>query len=197
MKMPKMTAENTAMLLIDHQVGTMGWVRSLDLQEMKTNTVVLAKAAKIVGMQVVLTSSMEEAAQGRLMPELEEIFPEAYAGRIRRGGIVNCWEDPDFFNAAKDTECSCLIMAGVTTDVCLAPPAISAVQDGKRVIAVVDASGSPTKMADEIAIRQMEKGGVEVTTTNALIAELASDWSSSQGQGLMRVLFEEKLSKMV
>ena len=89
MSASKITPENTAMLLIDHQVGTMGWVRSIDLQEMKTNTVVLAKAAKTVGMQVVLTSSMEEAAQGRLMPELEEILPEVYAGRIRRGGVVN------------------------------------------------------------------------------------------------------------
>ena len=76
-------------------------------------------------------------------------------------------------------------MAGVTTDVCLAPPAISAVQEGKRVIAVVDASGSPTKMADEIAITQMENGGVQVTTTNALIAGLASDWSSPKGQSLI------------
>jgi hypothetical protein len=28
---------NTAVLLIDHQVGTMNWVRSTDLEEMKAN----------------------------------------------------------------------------------------------------------------------------------------------------------------
>ena len=192
----KLNPGDVALLLIDHQVGTMGWVRSIDLEEMKTNARVLAKAAKVLGMPVVLTSSMEDAAQGPLMPELEEILPEAYASRVQRGGIVNCWEDNDFSGPAKATGKKTLIAAGVTTDVCLAPPAISAAADGFRVIAIVDASGSPSKMADDIAIRQMELNGVEVTTTNALIAELAADWSTPQGQGLMQVLYEEVLSKM-
>ena len=191
----KINPSDVALLLIDHQVGTMGWVRSIDLEEMKSNTRVLAKAAKALDIPVVLTSSMETAAQGPLMPELEDILPDAYASRIQRGGIVNCWEDEDFAGPAKQTGRKTLIAAGVTTDVCLAPPAISAVADGFRVIAVVDASGSPSKMADDIAIRQMETNGIEITTTNALIAEIAVDWSTSRGQALMQILFEEKLSK--
>ena len=196
MKRQKLKPEDAALLLIDHQVGTMGWVRSIDIEEMKTNAKVLARAAKALGMPVVLTSSMEEAAQGPLMPELEEILPEEYSKRIRRGGVVNCWEDGEFSGPVKETGRQTLVMAGVTTDVCLAPPAISAASDEFRVVAVVDASGSPSKMADEVAIRQMERYDVEVTATNALIAELASDWSTSGGQSLMQVLFEEKLSKM-
>ena len=192
----KLQASDAALLLIDHQVGTMGWVRSIDLDVMKTNTRVLAKSANVLGMPVVLTSSMEDAAQGPLMPELREILPEAYASRVQRGGIVNCWEDEHFSGPAKATGKKTFIVAGVTTDVCLAPPAISAAADGFRVVAIVDASGSPTKMADDIAIRQMELNGVEVTATNAIVAELASDWSTPHGQGLMQVLYEEILSKM-
>ena len=190
------TPENTALLLIDHQVGTMGWVRSVPLEEIETNTIILAKAAKALGMPVVLTSSMEDAPQGPLMPQLKEILSEEFAARIKRGGIVNSWEDPDFAAAVKKTGRKNFIMAGVTTDVCLVAPAVSAVKEGSSVKVVLDASGSPTKLADEIAFRQMEQGGVELTTTNALIAELAKDWSSEAGTALVTILAEEKLSKI-
>lgn len=58
------TPENSVMLLIDHQVGTMGWVGSLALDEIKKNTVALARAAKETGMPLILTSSMEDQAKG-------------------------------------------------------------------------------------------------------------------------------------
>ena len=192
----KFNADNAAMLLIDHQVGTMGWVRSVDLEELQSNAIVLAKAAKALGMPIVLTSSMEDAPQGPLMPQLQEILPEEFAHRVKRGGIVNCWEDADFSGVAKKTGRKNLIMAGVTTDVCLAPPAISAASEGYSVQAVVDASGSPTRIADDMAFRQMERGGVVLTTTNALVAQLAQDWSSDAGGALIQILGEEKLSKL-
>ena len=195
MRHEKFTADNAALLLIDHQVGTMGWVRSVDLEELKTNAIVLAKTAAALGLPVVLTSSMEDQAQGPLMPELGEILPEQFASRVRRGGVVNCWEDSDFSGAARELGRKNLIMAGVTTDVCLAPPAMSAVTEGYRVQAVVDASGSPTQIADDMAFRQMESGGVFLTTTNALVAELAQDWSSPGGGALIQILAQEKLSK--
>jgi len=72
------------LLLIDHQVGTMGWVRSITFEEMKRNTLVLAKAAKVLNMPVVLTSSMEEQAQGPLLSELEEILMISATSRWRR-----------------------------------------------------------------------------------------------------------------
>jgi nicotinamidase-related amidase len=58
----RFTADNAAMLLIDHQVGTMSWVHSILFDEMKQNALILAKAASILKMPVVLTSSMEEYA---------------------------------------------------------------------------------------------------------------------------------------
>ena len=189
-------SENSALLLIDHQVGTMGWVRSVPLDEIKMNTLILAKAAAALGMPVVLTSSMEEQAQGPLMPELESVLPEAFASRVIRGGIVNCWEDESYRAAVMSLGRRQLIMAGITTDVCLAPPAISAAAEGLAVQAVVDASGSPTVMGDDMAFRQMEAGGVRLTTTNALVAELAKDWASSGGGALIQILAEDKLSKM-
>jgi nicotinamidase-related amidase len=84
-------------------------------------------------------------------------------------------------------------MAGVTTEVCLAPPAISAVEEGFEVFGVVDASGSPNRLTDEMAFRRMERAGVELTTTSAMISELAINWSSEDGMKLLQILGEEIL----
>ncbi|PSW18080.1 isochorismatase [Photobacterium sanctipauli] len=195
MKHQTFTAENTAMLLIDHQVGTMGWVHSVDLDEVKRNTIALARAAKETGMPLILTSSQEDNVQGPLFEELQQAVPEAYAQRIQRGGIVDAMKDPNFAAAVEATGRKNLIIAGITADVCVVYPAITSVQQGYNVQVVVDGSGSPTKMADDTALRRMESNGVTLTSTNQLIAELAQDWSTENGQKLMQVLFEEVLSK--
>ena len=83
------TPDNAAMLLIDHQVGTMSWVKSIPFDEMKRNALMLAQTARILKLPVVLTSSMEEYAQGPLLSELEAILPVEFAARIKRSGIVN------------------------------------------------------------------------------------------------------------
>ena len=195
MRNNRFTPDNCALLLIDHQVGTMGWVRSASLDEIKMNTVALAKAAKAVNISLILTSSMEDQAQGLLFEELQQAVPEAYAERIQRAGVVDCMEDSNFSEAVKKTGKKNLVMAGITTDVCIVYPAMTALQEGYTVQVVVDACGSPTKTADEIALGRMENAGVTLTTTNQLIAELAKDWTSEAGQKLIGILFQEILSK--
>ena len=76
----------------------------------------------------------------------------------------------------------------MTNDVCTVYPALSLVSQGYEVQVVADAGGSPTKMADEIALRRMEWAGVTLTTTNQLIAELAGSWSTPEGNQLVQVL---------
>jgi len=190
------TPENSVLLLIDHQVGTMQLIKNIPLDVVKRNTIALAKTAKILNLPVVLTSSQEGNVQGPLMPELQEILPEAFAARIKRAGIVNAWNDINFKQAVEATGKRNLIMAGVTTDVCLVYPSISTVGEGYNVQAVMDASGSPFELSEEMSRRRMEKAGVVLTATNTLIAELAQDWSKPYGSQLLQILFEEVLPKI-
>lgn len=195
MNLNNFTPENTAMLLIDHQVGTMGWVNSIDLNTVKKHTIALARSAQATGMPLILTSSMEDQAQGPLFEELALAVPEAYANRIQRAGIVDSMKDDVFAAAVKETGRKNLIIAGITTDVCVVYPAITAKNEGYNVQVVVDGSGSPSTLADATALRRMESHGITLTTTNQLIAELAQDWSSENGNKLIQVMFEEILSK--
>lgn len=129
-------ASKAALVLIDFQVGTMQLIKTIPVQRAWTNGLALAKAAKILGMPVSLTSSQEDRVQGPLIPELDEIQPEAFARRIERAGIVNARDDPNFRAAVEATGRRQLVMAGVTTDVCLVYPTISAIRDGSAVQAV-------------------------------------------------------------
>jgi len=130
------------------------------------------------------------------MPELADILPDAFAARVRRAGIVNAWNDRNFVAAVEKTGRKNLIMAGVTTDVCLVFPTISAVRAGYNVQAVMDASGSPFEISEEMARRRMEREGVVLTATNTVMAELAQDWSRPEGGPLLGVLFSEVLPKI-
>lgn len=181
---------DTAVLLIDHQVGTMSWVRSTDLDEMKANALALAKAAKALDMPLVLTTSMEDHAQGPLQEEFAQIAPQEYAARIQRVGVVNAMDDPDFAAAVKSTARPNLIIAGVTNDVCTVYPTLTALDQGYRVQVVADAGGSMSRLADEVALRRMELAGAGLTSTNMILTELARNWASPDGEKLIPIVGE-------
>ncbi|MDM8173678.1 isochorismatase family protein [Olivibacter sp. 47] len=180
--------ENSAILLIDHQVGTMGWTHSHDINLVKQNAIKLAKIAAALNLPVVLTSSMEENVQGPLISELEEILPEAFAARIRRPGIVNAMHHDGFNKAVKALGRKKLFVAGVTTEICVTFPVLQMLDEGYEVQVSADASASYTKYGDELALARMRSAGAIITTVDQIISELAIDWTSPKGQKLMGIL---------
>lgn len=182
------TAENAAMLLIDHQTGTMSWTRSHDVEEVKKNATQLAKIALAVGMPLVLTSSMEENVQGPLIPVLKDVAPDAFAKRVKRAGIVNAMHDPSFSNAVKATVRKKVIVAGITTEICVVFPVLQLLDEGYQVQVVTDASASFTKAGDDAALRRMEQAGAVITSTAQVVSELAVDWTTPRGQALAQLL---------
>lgn len=196
MKQQRFTAENTALLLIDHQVGTMQLIKNIDTTLAAKQSIALAKMAKILNLPTVITSSQEENAQGPILPEIAEILPEAHAARVKRPGVVNAWAYPEFRDAVLATGRKNLIMAGVTTDVCLIFPSIDAALEGFAVQAVMDASGSPSDLSEALSRQRMHDAGVVLTTTNTLMAEIAGDWSTSNGQQLIGLLFSDVFPAM-
>lgn len=191
------TIENSAMLLIDHQRGTLLLARNIPREEIISNTRALARTAVETMMPLILTSSQEDHFQGLLVDDIQQIAPDAYAERVRRPGIVDAWKYPDFKEAVIRTGRKKLIMAGLTNDVCIVYPAISATEEGYEVQVVVDAGGSPTAAADDISTRRMKDNGVVLTTTNQLLAELAISWSEGNGQRIQAIMYEENLARLI
>ena len=182
------TPDNAAMLLIDHQIGTMAWTHSHDINLVKTNALKLARIAKAVNMPVVLTASMEDQVQGPLMPELAQILPEAFAQRIKRPGIINAMHHEGFNKAVKAIGRKKLFVAGITTEVCVLFPALQMLEEGYEVQVSADANASWSKYGDDLALRRMDKAGAAIATVDQIISELAIDWTSPNGQKLRAIL---------
>lgn len=191
------TVKDSAMLLIDHQQGTIKLARNIDHDHLVANTRALARTAYETGMPLVLTSSQEDQFQGPLLEDLKSIAPNAYRDRVKRPGVVDAWTYEQFLEAVKATGRKRLIMAGLTNDVCTIFPAISAIEDGFEVQVVMDAGGSPTQVADEIAMARMAGAGVGITSTNQVMAELATDWASDTGKAIQGIMYEEILKSLV
>ncbi|MTD53800.1 isochorismatase family protein [Amycolatopsis sp. RM579] len=194
----RFTPDDTFMLLIDHQEGTLDFVRNVPRAGVVLNARALARVAKVLDMPVVLTSSQEDQMQGPLIEDLREILPEQYEKRVRRSGVANAWDDPEFRAAALGAagERRNVILAGVTNDVCTVAPAISMTEAGFTVKVVQDAGGSPHRTAEEVAVRAWERVGALTTTAASLIAELAVDWSTERGGRLAQVTSEEVLAHL-
>ena len=192
--MERFDGKNTALVLIDHQTGTMGWAKSTPYDVLKMNAIMLAKSATIMGMPIVLTSSMEEFIQGPLLQEFQTICPDAFASRVKRMGIVNAMEDSGFAGAIAATGRKNLVVAGVTNDVCTVFPVITMVEQGYHVQVVADAGGSPTEMADRVSLDRMAKAGATIVSTNQVIAELAGDWSTEEGGQVVQLIIQALMS---
>src|SRR5256886_15783174 len=70
-----LTSENAALVLIDHQVGLMTGVRDYSTGELKHNVVALAKAAKILKLPIIVTTTARDSMWGPTFPELMEALP--------------------------------------------------------------------------------------------------------------------------
>lgn len=132
-----------------------------------------------------------------MIDDLQQLAPAAYANHVQRPGVVHCWTYEPFRQVVVATGRKRLIMASMTNDVCIVFPAISAVEDGFEVQVVVDASGSPTKDADNAAIMRMRDRGVTITSAYQMIAELVTDWASTEGSAIQHIMFEETLMHLV
>jgi len=174
--------ENTVLVLVDHQVGTIGWAGELankeEQEQLKMWVRTMARFAKSAGIPVILTSSLESESQGPLLPEFKEILPAEYAARIQRTGVINAWDDPKFVAAIKATGKKNIIMGGLTTDVCLVPPALSAQANGYNVVALLDISAACTKIAAQNSRDLMQKAGIEIMTVTPMITSMLGNYKN-------------------
>lgn len=180
----KLDKTQAAVLLVDHQTGLLSLVRDIDPDKFKNNVLALADAAKYFNLPTILTTSFEDGPNGPLVPELKELFPKA--PYIPRPGQINAWDNADFVKAVKDTGRKQLIIAGVVTEVCVAFPALSAIEEGFEVFVVTDASGTFNEITRDAAWSRMVAAGAQLMSWFGLACELHRDWRNDiEGLGTL------------
>src|SRR5215208_5088408 len=113
----RLSVDQAALLLVDHQAGLMSLVGDYGPDEFKNNVLALARTARFFKLPTILTTSFEQGPNGVILPELKAMFPDAPF--IARPGQINAWDNEDFVKAVKATGRRQLLIAGVVTDVCV------------------------------------------------------------------------------
>lgn len=180
----RLDKNDAAVLMVDHQAGLLSLVRDIDPDKFKNNVLALADAAKYFGLPTILTTSFEDGPNGPLVPELKELFPDA--PYIARPGQINAWDNEDFVAAVKATGKKQLIVAGVLTEVCVAFPVLSAIEEGYDVFVVTDASGTFNQITRDAAWDRMSAAGAQLTSWFGMACELHRDWRNDiEGLGAL------------
>lgn len=190
-----MNRNDAAIVLIDHQDATVGWIQSQPRALSIANTRMLARLGAELDIPLLVTSTMEDQI-GTNIKDVQELAPRAYADRIKRGGTLNCFLDPAFVAAARRLDRKVLIMAGLTTDICLFHSVVGALQAGFAVQVVADACGSMTALADALTFDRLRGLGVTITGGNQVLTELFTDFGTPEGQRAMQINLEEIVAKL-
>jgi nicotinamidase-related amidase len=156
---------NSAVIFIDFQPQMTFGVANIDRQTL------------FIKVPVVLTTVESESFSGYLWPQLLDIFPNQKP--IERTSM-NSWEDQKFVKAVQNTKRKKLVIAALWTEVCLAFPALEALDAGYEVYAVADASGGTSQMAHDYAMQRMIQAGVVPVTWQQVLLEYQRDWARKE-----------------
>jgi isochorismate hydrolase len=194
---PRFSPSDSIILRVDHQTMTIDWVKSLPKTTVIASCRVLARMGVTSSIPlVVLTTTMEEYV-GPTLPEIQEVAPDAFAARFKRGGTLSCFDQPELVAALKATGRTNLILAGLTTDICLFWAARDAVRLGYNVNVIADACGTMSTIGDDTTFDRLRSLGVTVSVVNQIVTELENDFGTPGGLKAQQILSEEVISKLV
>jgi nicotinamidase-related amidase len=179
-----LTRNNALLLLVDHQVGLYTGVRDIDILQLKHNIVGLTRAMLALKVPVVVTTTTEKM-WGPLIPELAEVLRGVKT--IERT-TVNAWHEKRVVDAVKAAGRKNLMVTGISTDVCLALPAIAALADGFQTYAVIDASGGFSQTQVDMGILRMQQAGVVPVGYSNVAVELLADNAAPEAEAVYGAL---------
>jgi len=122
---------------------------------------------------------------GPIVPELADVLR---AVPIIERTTVNTWDDKRVVDAVKAAGRKKLIVTGISTDVCLALPAIAALADGFQSYAVVDAFGGFSQTRVDMGVSRMQQAGVVAVGYSTVAVELLADNAEPEAEAVYAAL---------
>jgi len=158
-----MTAGHGALLVVDLQEKLLASME--DREPVVANAVRLVRAAELLGIPV---ASTEQYPQG-LGPSVAEL-----AGLVAHRWpktTFHCCAVPQFLELLYGRQIRHVTVAGIEAHVCVAQTALELMNLGFRVQVPADAVASRHRVDREFALRRLERAGVVVSTTEAVLFE--------------------------
>ncbi|RUL88132.1 isochorismatase family protein [Tautonia sociabilis] len=161
----RLTARDGGLLVVDLQAKILAPIRYGDL--VVANAVRLIRAAQLLAIPVWATEQYPRGL-GPTVPEVAELVPER-AEKM----TFHCCGVPGLEEQFRGRDLRHLTLAGIEAHVCVAQTALELIDRGFHVQVPADAIASRGKMDWEFALRRMERAGVVISTTEAVLFEWA------------------------
>jgi nicotinamidase-related amidase len=172
---------------VDYQPSMFKSIGSGDKTVIKNAAIGAAKAAKILGIPVVL-SSINPKILGEFIPEITSIFKDQGA-IARKIPSFDAFEDEETLNAFKNFGREKLVVSGLLTSMCFAYTALHGVKEGYEVYGLMDAAGDSTTDAHKYGIKRMLQAGVTPITLESLVSEWMHDWNNPNAGELVKEVY--------
>lgn len=177
------TRENSVLVMVDFMEKLLDSVKSHSRNLIVNNATALATTARIFALPTFVLGDEGERL-GTFNASIHAPIP--MATRVPRH-TVSAWREPAFVRGIEASNRRNLIVAGISTDMCVSLLALDARRAGYDVTLVVDASGSQSLEMHQTGVTRLLAAGVTPVTWVALAAELMGDWQSPQGGEMARL----------
>jgi nicotinamidase-related amidase len=169
-----LTPDNCVVTIIDLQPQMLFGVANFDRQSVINNNIVLAKAAKVFGVPVVLSTVETKSFSGYMWPQIRAVFPQQEP--IERSSM-NSWDDPKFVAAIEKTGRKKIVLSGLWTETCVTLPTIQAIHDNYEVYVVEDCCGDVSQISHDNAMKRIIQAGAKPVTALMVMLEWQRDWA--------------------
>jgi nicotinamidase-related amidase len=169
-----LTPDNCVVAMIDLQPQMLFGVNSHDRQTIINNNVALAKAGRVFGVPIVLSSVETKSFSGNTWPQL--LAALGNPAPIERTSM-NSWDDANFVAAIQKSGRRKVVLTGLWTEVCVAFPTVQMIHDGYEVFVAEDCCGDISLLAHDNAMKRVIQAGAKPVTSLSTMLEWQRDWA--------------------
>jgi nicotinamidase-related amidase len=165
----RLDAHDTTLLVIDLQEKLLPKIAGAD--GVLAASLRMIQAAHVLHLPIVVTEQYP-AGIGRTVGAVREALGKRFHGPFEKTAFSCCGCEA-FLPEVQSIGRGQLVMVGIEAHVCVQQTALDVVARGYVPFVCVDATGSRATMNRDVAIERMRDAGAVITTTEAVIFELA------------------------
>jgi nicotinamidase-related amidase len=179
---------DTLLLFVDLQAGIVELTRTVSVDRLKKGVLGLSKLAKIFNISVIASGvAGQDGTAPKMIPQIADGFGEYV---VHQRTTADSFRNDAIVAAAKQTKRQTLLISGVSSEVAVQLPALTAADMGYRVFVVADACGGVSERTEQASFQRIAKAGANIVSVMTLAGELAGEFQTAEAQAAIGVLYE-------
>jgi nicotinamidase-related amidase len=180
--------QDTLLLFVDLQAGIVELSRTVSLDRLKKGVLGLSKLAKIFSMPSIISGVPgQDGAALTMIPEIAEGIG-AYS--VYQRTTADSFRNAEIVAAVQAMGRKTVLISGVSTEVAVQLPALTAASMGYRVFIVADACSGMSERTEQAAIQRIIMTGGTTVSVMTLAGELAGDFRTAEAQAAIGILYQ-------